>query len=566
LWGIESEVQTMGRRWDQLPLSSSLLLELLAAILLSLLLSQPRLGVLGSAKHVVAVLDQSASMQAGPPNGISFRDRAIEELRQRMEELPSGSRVTVILSGPVPKTMAGPAARWDEAEPRLAEWTPRLPKHQFGPAWDLAAQFADESGELLFLTDHLPTEEETVPAAMEVVAVGEELRNVGITTAEWNYEESQKTTEVYLRVANFGQTRVSVDVLAESPEKEVFSRTVEIPAGEEEPLQFYVAPGSRRLTIRLFSPADGLERDNTIQLIEPKPRPVKVSVDLPQGRAREAVFEGLDVIPGVEIVPPKEADLQITQADERPESDPDLWWLGIGPLDRSESAREKAVDLKGPYILKRRDPLVRGMDLGTLVWGGVQPMTGRFTPLISCDRFPLLAELEGTFTTGYVLNIDMARSQLDRSEDWPIFLSNLIELRRGDLPGLGRWNYRLNETLRFRAPEKPESAAPASELEIVGDNDSRSLVPGVRGFVEVDSLSEAAIYELKSGELVLDRIAINYFDAEESNLSQLSRGKREAESTGSELFRLDDPYSWLILLGLILALGCAVADWKVLRG
>ncbi len=566
LWGIESEVQTVGRRWDRLPLSVSLLLELLAAILLAMLLSQPRLGILGTAKHVVVVLDHSASMQAGAPNKPAFREQAIEELRKRMESLPAGSRVTVILSGPVPQTIAGPAERWETAQLRLKTWKPSLPEHSFQPAWDRAVQFADTSGEMLFLTDHLPAEEAGVPSEMEVIAVGEALRNVAITTAEWTYDDAQKTTRVYLRVANFGQTKVGVDVKATAADAEIFSQTLSVSPKSEEPLQFDVAPGTGQLTVEIFAPADGLKLDNTISLVEPKPREVKVSVELPEEEsAREAVRKGLAVLPGVEIVSPEKADLQIAAANPLPKSDPHLWWLGIGPLNRSKQAKEKAVDLGGPYILKRQDPLVRGLELGTLAWGGVQPMPGTFAPLISCDRSTLLAKLEATFTTGYLLNIDFSRSQLADSEDWPILLSNLMELRRKNLPGLNRWNYRINQNLRFRMPEKPAAAETSRELKLIGPSGIRTLVRGPEDFVEIDSIEQPGLYELKSGDLVFDRLAVNFFDAEESDLSRLNSGKIEPKAGEGELFRLDNPYSWLILLGLAGVLGFIVGDWKSLR-
>ncbi len=64
---------------------------------------------------------------------------------------------------------------------------------------------------------------------------------------------------------------------------------------------------------------------------------------------------------------------------------------------------------------------------------------------------------------------------------------------------------------------------------------------------------------------MLDRFAVNYFDADESNLSSLGQGRREPKDKGGELFRLDNPYSWLILLGLALILGLIVADWKSLK-
>src|SRR3990172_7221022 len=69
LWGIESEVRAAGRRRERLPITATLLLELLAGLLLALLLSRPRLADLDSIEHLVVVLDNSASMQARPKDG-----------------------------------------------------------------------------------------------------------------------------------------------------------------------------------------------------------------------------------------------------------------------------------------------------------------------------------------------------------------------------------------------------------------------------------------------------------------------------------------------------------------
>jgi hypothetical protein len=316
----------------------------------------------------------------------------------------------------------------------------------------------------------------------------------------------------------------------------------------------------------VFSPADGLPLDNEITLAEPKPRVVRVSVQLPQGSAAEdAVDKVLQAIPGVEIVPPDVADLEIATAAPLPASDPDLWWFGIGPLEPSEAAREKAVDLAGPYVLKRDDDLVRGLELRTLVWGGVQPMTGKFTPLISCGQSTLLARLDATFAKAYLLNIDFARSQLEDSDDWPILMSNLVELRRRSLPGLGRWNFRQNESVQFVMPRKPAADGSVPQWKLVGPGGSKMLSRGPGSLVEIDTLDETGLYELHEGDAIVERFAVNFFDAEESDLSTLGEGQKASNTGEEELFRLDNPYSWLILVGLLLTLAFVVADWRSLR-
>ena len=116
LWGAEVRVPTAGRKRERLPISSSLILELLAALLLTMVLAQPRVSDSGRVLHLIAVLDDSASMSAVGADGTSSRDRAVAELARRLEQAPRGSRVTLILTGRRPVMLAGPAVEWDVAK------------------------------------------------------------------------------------------------------------------------------------------------------------------------------------------------------------------------------------------------------------------------------------------------------------------------------------------------------------------------------------------------------------------------------------------------------------------
>ena len=95
LWTPETRQTLAGRRVERLPVSTSLILELLAAVLLAAGLSEPHFGGLSEAVHLVVVLDSSASMSAKAPGsgGVSFRDAD----RERTQEFllrwsPDGGR------------------------------------------------------------------------------------------------------------------------------------------------------------------------------------------------------------------------------------------------------------------------------------------------------------------------------------------------------------------------------------------------------------------------------------------------------------------------------------------
>src|SRR5690606_21118409 len=217
--------------------------------------------------------------------------------------------------------------------------------------------------------------------------------------------------------------------------------------------------GLQTLLLDIDYPADGLAIDNRMLLVEPKVRTVRVANLLADGLPRQLVERVLKIIPDVETTAADEAHIRIAPAAELPEANPALTWLGIGPLSTAESDQKQAKDLLGPFIIERQHPLMEGILLGGVVWGGVQPVSLSVTPLVSAGNMPLLAQLRGTRTTAYLMNIDLARSNLSESPDWPILLTNLVERRRDDLPGLRRWNYRLGEEIALRLFEGDDPAA-----------------------------------------------------------------------------------------------------------
>lgn len=574
LWGIETHTTTAGRTRERLPITPSLICELLAALVLSLVLADPRWGNVGKVVHLVVVLDNSASMSSRPP-GLeekSFRDAAVEELDRRARQLPRGSVVTLLRTARRPEMLAGPAVPWDEAKSKLDEWHPALPKHDFQPTWDLAAQLASETGELLFLTDVVPDEKVAVPKLMEIVSVGRALENVSISAARWDFNSQTAKGRVFLRLTNHGKRSANVRVAGAVGERVIFQETIALAAGVASPLEVEVPGGLGRLSVTTENIGDGLPIDNRIELIEPKVRTLHVALALPkESPALTAVQRALRGIPDVSLTNAESAELVIAPAQPAPPSRRELAWLGIGPLDPSDEARKAAQDLAGPYILEKQNPLLDGLTLSGVVWGGVQPLKLDVAPIITAGQQPLLSRLNGTRTAAYLLNLDFARTNLADSPDWPILLSNLVELRRDNLPGLRRWNYRLNEEIRFRLLEDALSmgeseteSADSRPLLLVHGEQKRPLARA--SIVEVPPLDEADVYTIVDGDRPIGEFAVNFFDAEESTLTELRPGRRDpTEESASSGFQIDQPLTWMILVGIMLILLAAFTDWHVLR-
>ncbi len=565
LWAAESEVRLAGRRRDRLPITATLLLELLAALLMTMVISQPRFGELDKVTHLVVVLDNSASMQGRPAGRADFRTQAISALEDRINGLQRHCAVTLILTGTRPVMLAGPAVEWDQAKARLSQWNPQATRHDFAPAWELARQVAAESGQLLFLTDYLP-DEGSFPSEMEVLAVGSPLGNLAFTTAVWDYDAESATGQIALRLSNLSGQDVRARVIGRSQGTEVFEKSVEIPARGKSALATTVPGGLGRMEIEVISANDGLALDSRVELVEPKLRPVAVAVLLPDGRARELFQRSLSAVPNVALTGVEEADLIIADSSQLPEMGRDVWWLGVGPLDPGEPARKAAKAVVGPYVVERQNPLLEGVTLSGVVWAGVQPVPHQVTPLVTVGRTPLLSQLKGAPTVAYLANIDLEESNLGESPDWPILISNLIELRRGDLPGLNRWNYRLGEGVAFRlkpAENETQQGVEGRTLTLRLDGEEKSISGGTT--VAIQPPAKCGFFEIHDENGLLDRFAVNFEDSEESNLRELSAGNRAPRQRQvSAQYQVDPKYSWILLAATMLVLVVLLANWWML--
>ncbi|MCA9025636.1 MAG: BatA domain-containing protein [Planctomycetaceae bacterium] len=569
LWGAESRVQTAGRRRDRLPITATLLLELLAGLIFSLALAQPRFGQLDSVSHLVVVLDDSASMSAGPSRDSSLRSAAIARLTERVEQMERDTRVTLVRSGLQPTLLGARAMTWDEAKVALTDWRPHATQHDFQPAWDEAAHIVGTDGRYLFLTDHIPQDTTVLPRGMDVISVGKRLPNLAISTARWTFDSEAGEGQLFLRITNSSGDAVRASLNVLSGEQAILQQTFDVSANGSLPLEVNVPGGLGKLTVTISSPTDGLEIDNTVTLIEPKVRMLTVAVALHEDSvALRLMKRALQSVSDVQLGAAEDADLIIGPAGVLPELTPDQWWFGIGPINESADIRKQAKDLIGPYLIEKQHPLMDGIVLGGVVWGGVQPTDLNLRPLISAGRIPLLGQLAGVTSTAYLMNIDLARSNIGESPDWPILMTNLFELCRDDLPGLRRWNYRQNEVIRFRTDSTMDKAEDRRELQLlVPSGEQRELIRDRNDLVEITRLDETGVYEVRDGEQVVGEFAVNFFDDEESaSLASLAPGERQARvTTGTSQLSIDDPYSWLMALAILLLIGAILTDWYVLR-
>jgi hypothetical protein len=186
---------------------------------------------------------------------------------------------------------------------------------------------------------------------------------------------------------------------------------------------------------------------------------------------------------------------------------------------------------------------------------------GRVHPLVSVEDRALvgLSASRGTASTDLdvLVNLDLERTNLVRSPDWPIFVSNIVELRRQYLAGPERWNYRSGEWVRVRLGRDPTGPLRYRLGELERD------LPASRQF-EFLAPEPGGLLQIFEGDSALYEIGVNFLDERESDL----RGGRTAD-TGTladvaglraESGPASDPLFWILLT---MAAAAVLVNWGV---
>ena len=561
LWQMAQRTPEAGGRITRLPITTSLLLECLAALALALILGGARLSPAGVSQHLVVLLDDSASMAAITAAGESARDRAVRRALAEIDRLGPGGRITLITSGDRPSVLVGPAAFALEARPALESWRPDALHHSLALGVRLARELAGRTGRLMVISDLAPDArgEGEIEGALWV-SVGQPLANVGITAAERTLSPDEGRGVVSLTFGNYSDSASRRHLRMTAGNKEVGSRDIDVPPGVSS-FTLPLPPGLSAVRIDLA--ADALSRDNEVTLAEPRPRIVGVENRLRDGRGREALIKALAAVAGVTQAESGHlAFIEASAVDAA--TSPGVWKAAFGRPPASWLGPGGSRDFIGPFVLEKRNPLLVGMTLGGVVWPGVLPLAqGAVRPLVSAgDQVLIGATAVNTARPdpAYLFNIDLNRTNLIRAPDWPILISNLIEMRRQSLPGPERWNYRIGEWVRVRLGREPKGPlrfrCGALERPLPASRQLEFIAPSPGGLLQI-----------LEGDTVLFDIGVNFLDESESNLRKQSTADagRFADVAGlaGESGPASDPLFWILLA---IATAAIVGNWWVLGG
>ena len=561
LWQIGRQTPEAGRKIDRLPITASLILECVAALALALILAGARLSSADVSAHLVVLLDGSASMAAINGRGESTRDRAVRRVIEELDRLGSSARVTLVESGERPSVLLGPAARASEARPALDGWRPEAPHHSLALGLRLARELAGRDGRLMVMSDATAGSREE--DGVFWVSLGEPLANVGITAAERTLTPAEGRGTVSLTLGNYSDSPARRRVTVVAGDKEVLTRDLEAPPGVSS-LTLPLPAGLPVVRVALSD--DAMARDNAVTLAEPRPRIVGVDNRLPDGRGRQALVKALEAVSGV--TPSESSHLVFAGAGQLDRAQPPgMWRVGFGRAPAAWLAKGEPHDFIGPFVLEKRHPLLLGITLGGVVWSGAVPLAaGAVRPVVTAGDQALVGTLDAPAGTGtepaILFNLDLDRTNLIRSPDWPILISNLVEMRRQSLPGPERWNYRVGEWVRVRLAADPKRRlrfrSGAVERPLPPGRELEFIAPSPGGLLQILQGPET----IGGGDTVLFELGVNFLDESEGNLRDRQTAAvgrfTDVAAVRAESGPESDPLFWLLLT---IGASAMVANW-----
>ncbi|MCA8975012.1 MAG: VWA domain-containing protein [Planctomycetes bacterium] len=537
----ERLVTDAGRTRTRLLRTPSLWLECLMALLLALWLAGPSFGG-AAARHVVFVLDDSASMLAGG------REAALAAVEERLAALSSHDRVSVLRTGPRPEVLVGPRALPSEITPALGSWRPARPRHDPLPALDLARELAAGLGEVVFCTDEMAP---SGSDGIEVLAVGKVAPNAAILTAQ-RLRRAAGGEELRVRIAGYGGI-FTADVAAYAGTTVLLSQPVDLGSGHGD-ISMVLPPGTGMVRVELGR--DALAIDNEAFLLAEPERIVHVCDLLPdEVRQRLELPRVFAALSGHVVDPdPLASQLLLSTRPGRPVSGQTEVVIDPGAGERD--------GWRGPFVVDRGSAWLSGIHLQGVVWlAGRKDPPGRVLAAVG-NRTLLSEEFVSTGRRLWI-NLDPSAGNIMRAPDWPLLFANLIEASRDEVPGPVASNLVLGDEARYRRTLQAE--AEDAELWLEGPTGERVAGRGDRvvGWV----LDRPGAYRVlgRTGR-ELGSYAARFHDPSESDLRKLTTAHVLPDpATDDGDGSLRDTTIERRLLGLLLLL-LAVADWWLLAG
>ena len=510
LWDTGQSLRTEGQKRRRPPISWPLILELLAALLLSMLVAGLGHSRTTDRRHLVVVLDSTASMNAADGQ-VSFRERANKKLVEIYGLLGTDGRTSLIRTGRGVELVGGRPLSQEDAAALLRDWEPSDPPHSFQPAIELARSLVKENDKVILLTDGAGGAVAGNRANVVTLGIGQPVGNTGWVAAHWIGK-----SKLFALVKHFGAGKPKKTVTLRGGGRVLGNTTADFTKRDALPLVFNIPEDVSSVSLEL--PADGLANDNVLRITRPQRLVLPAKIDVAHPRLDGYLRKALVATGKTELIDPAWLALSFSRAGASPVAASPGHFLvrfHVGPKD-------KAKPYVGPYFINHlaaAGDLLRGVDLHGVIWvadPAFKPADANAEILVSVGDVPLVA-ITGRAVADQqlIVNIVPEGSSLFRAPAWPVFVSNIVDYVHERSPGLKRFSFRLGESLSFRRPKAWQGA-----VTIEAPDGARVAFEG--DDIYYGRFDKDGIYSVQTKTLRVASLDVNLLAEAESDLTKAS--------------------------------------------
>jgi hypothetical protein len=554
LWRKSIEDLRVNSLWQRLRQSVLLWLQLAFAALVMVALLRPALHATRTGRHLIFMLDNSASMNATDvaPNRLEAAKRKATEIADQMQ---SGDAAMVIAFADAARVVCAYTENVPAIKQAIASIRPTSRRTSLREALVIASGLANpqRSGEedaaavpaelYLFSDGRFPDVDE-IPLGnlnLHYLQIGGAADNVALVAlAARRSETGPDRLEAFARLRNFGPQPMQLGAELSIDGQVVGLQRVELPPNGEQPVLFPIpVVESATLAVRL-DVSDHLALDNHAWTIVSPPRRVRVLVIGDENPVLKAALQTrpLSTTARIEFHPRQIADQDLATLRDfgqydllifdrcAPRTMPDCNTFLIGVRPPTITAEPTTVP--APIILNwdSLHPVLRFLDLDdvNVVDALAMPLPQGADKLIESDRGALLFALHRGVHTDLVQTFLLLDENGHWHTDWPLKLSFPL--------------YMMNvvHTLGGAETSGETAYAPGDPVSVPIESDADSIrlsYPGGRtervhrsrlGKFEVLDSDELGVYTADAGEEVR-RFAVNLFDEAESAISAVDSVK-----------------------------------------
>lgn len=536
-----------GQKLDRIRNSIPLWLQLLAVLLLTWILIQPRWTRPNSVQKIALILDSSASMRA-------FKEPVLAALEKEIPLLSRGAKTVelIAMGSHIDGEPLYNGTSVVDLKKSLEDWTPFRPAHDPGPALRVGRSLAGTKGVVLFITDH-PVDQPGYDS--RVLAVGESVPNVGFSGVDVDTSVSPPVWQAMVK--NYGTTPQTREWFLQAGQQRTETRTLEMKAGETRTLQGRFPTGTKGVTLHLVP--DLFDQDDRAPIVIPEPKALAVAkVGAPS--LDKLMKEMIDSFENT-IPPSDDNGLDLVLATYDPLSPTKAEPVSIVLLAQPTPGRNF---LKGSIVAANHS-LVQGLN-----WQGLiarsspgMPVGPEDTVLLWQGRRALIFLRENSEQRQLVYNFDVPSSNVENQPAFIVLAHRFVESIRDSKIAPSASNFELNQSIPISFHRGDE----APPLEMIYDG-KKTVIP----LNQVRSLrapAEPGFFEIRQSGETLITGAAQFVDTREADFSEAgSFDDLEGVKTTSvtEHTQEDDVWQiWTLLILVVLLLSWYFINRKAPR-